>query len=139
MTIGQKIRELRRSKNLSGEEVANLCNFSSKQVLYTYEKDRNKPSVYNLSLIAKALDVPITYFIPESEQTENKTPFDKTIELLEAQLNKANEERERLLQIIERILKIQTPPNFLDAPEEMSPLPFLGGGFRGDSSNMIAA
>lgn len=133
MTVGHKIRELRLKKGLSAEELAELCNFSGRQIIYNYERG-SKPSYQNLSTIANVLGVsPNHFFDDNSTTTESKTSMDKTLELLEAQLNKANNEKERLIQIIEKILKIQSP-NFLDAPEILPLFPYMG-----EDSGAIAA
>lgn len=63
MTVGQKIRMLRREKNLTQ---AQLCgDFMTRNMLSQIESDSAGPSVATLRYLAKRLDVPVGYLLDE--------------------------------------------------------------------------
>lgn len=60
--IGRKLKELRQSKNLSLDEVANLT-LVSKPMLSQIERDKSIPSLNTLWKLATGLRVPLYYFL----------------------------------------------------------------------------
>ena len=62
MTLGEKIRELRKRKNLTQQQLADLCHME-RRLLWGYENDRNKPSANTYVLLAKALGCNLDYLM----------------------------------------------------------------------------
>ncbi|WP_315080835.1 helix-turn-helix transcriptional regulator [uncultured Clostridium sp.] len=58
MSIGEKIKELRKLKGLTQEELANKCGLS-KNGLWNYENNKRNPNTEILERIAKVLGVPL--------------------------------------------------------------------------------
>ena len=71
--IGQKIRELRKTKGMSQMELAERIGLSFQQI-QKYEKGINRISVPRLYQIAKALNVDICTFFEEDEE-DKSTPI----------------------------------------------------------------
>jgi transcriptional regulator with XRE-family HTH domain len=70
--IGAKIRELRRTKKLTLQDVANETGFST-ALISQIENNNISPPIATLSKIAHFLDVRISHFFDESEE---ETPFE---------------------------------------------------------------
>ena len=64
MTVGQKIKQLRKERGFTQMDLAERINVSYQQV-QKYEKDETNLSVQRLSAIARILEVPITIFLDE--------------------------------------------------------------------------
>ena len=71
--IGAKIKELRRSKKLTLQDVANETGFST-ALLSQIENNNVSPPIATLSKISHFFDVKIGYFFAESEE---ECPYDK--------------------------------------------------------------
>ena len=56
ITIGRKIKELRESKNISLQDLCDLCDFE-KPNLVRIEKGRTNPTLWTLSKISSALKI----------------------------------------------------------------------------------
>lgn len=69
MTIGEKIKDLRKLNNLTQVELAKKSNIS-RSYLADIEKDRYTASLETLKSIAQSLNVPVSTFL--DEETENK-------------------------------------------------------------------
>lgn len=67
--LGQKISALRKTKNLSQEELAEKLGVS-RQAISKWERNESLPDVYNLVNIADALEVSLDLLINEKEQTQ---------------------------------------------------------------------
>ena len=59
--IGKKIREVRESKGISQQELADRCNFE-KSNMSRIEAGRTNLTLKSLFLISKSLDVPLKLF-----------------------------------------------------------------------------
>jgi transcriptional regulator with XRE-family HTH domain len=70
--IGEKLRAARRQQKLSLRDLAARAEVSP-SLLSQIENSKTNPSVLTLHNIAAALDVPITYFFPDSE-TNGRQP-----------------------------------------------------------------
>ena len=64
MTVGQKIKQLRKERGFTQMDLADRINVSYQQV-QKYEKGDTNLSVQRLSAIAGVLEVPITIFLSE--------------------------------------------------------------------------
>ena len=60
--LGEKIYTLRRSKNISQEEFANVLN-TSRQAVSKWERNESKPDIDKLIKIAKLFNVSIDYLL----------------------------------------------------------------------------
>jgi len=69
-TVGTRIREIRKQKNLTQKELGNLCNMSDAQIRQ-YERGFRNPSLHTLSRISKGLNIPITDFLTTDENQIN--------------------------------------------------------------------
>jgi transcriptional regulator with XRE-family HTH domain len=72
MIIGMKLRAARRQQKLSLRGLA-ACAQVSPSLLSQIENSKTNPSVLTLHNIATALNVPITYFFPDSDANGNQT------------------------------------------------------------------
>lgn len=62
MTLGQKIKGLRKNKGLSQEDLANKLNVS-RQAVSKYEKDINEPNIDTIKRISKYFNVDLEYLL----------------------------------------------------------------------------
>jgi len=84
MTIGERIKEARKKKGLTQEELAGKLG-CTKQSIAQYEKGRRSPKIDGLIKIAEALNIPVSDLLGEPRPT---TPHDHT----ESRLNQLMEE-----------------------------------------------
>ena len=80
MTLGERIKQARKNKGLTQEELAIKCDLS-KNGLWNYENNKREPSIEMLNKIAKILRVPL-----ESLVVDNFIPNDKLINLADLNL-----------------------------------------------------
>ena len=62
MTLGEKIKDLRKNKGLSQEDLANKLNVS-RQAVSKYEKDINEPNIDTIKRISKYFNVDLEYLL----------------------------------------------------------------------------
>ncbi len=76
MVLGKRIKEARKGKHLTQEELAQMIGVSKVTICY-WEKDIKKPSTKNLILLSKQLNTPIEYLIGNDEYviSENDTNY----------------------------------------------------------------
>lgn len=72
-TISMKIRELRKSKGYTLDELAALAESSKSYIWELENKNPPRPSAQKLAKIAKALDVTMDYFMDDQVTEENAT------------------------------------------------------------------
>lgn len=65
--IGERLKAIRKKKNLSQSAIANAIDVTFQQV-QKYEKGKNRISASKLYALAKFLKVPMTYFFKELEE-----------------------------------------------------------------------
>lgn len=80
--VGRRVREARATKSMSQEQLGNILGVSFQQV-QKYEKGTNRIGSSRLWDIARALDVPVSYFFEGIEEGgENDRPLARrTIEM----------------------------------------------------------
>lgn len=80
--VGRRVREARATKSMSQEQLGNILGVSFQQV-QKYEKGTNRIGSSRLWDIARALDVPVSYFFEGIEEgAENDRPLARrTIEM----------------------------------------------------------
>ena len=69
MKYGKKIATLRKSKNMTQEELGKVLNVTY-QAVSKWERDESLPDFEMMSRIAKYFNVPLSYFTDEEEKTE---------------------------------------------------------------------
>jgi transcriptional regulator with XRE-family HTH domain len=69
--IGKRLTEIRKSKNLTQQEVADGIPGLTIQMISSYENDKQKPGIENLIKIAKFFDVSLDYIC--FRKTKNNT------------------------------------------------------------------
>ena len=80
MTLGERIKQARKNKGLTQEELADLLNITARG-LQNYERNTRQPRIEMLNKIAKILRVPL-----ESLVLDNFIPNDKLINLVDLNL-----------------------------------------------------
>ncbi|WP_294184797.1 helix-turn-helix domain-containing protein [uncultured Clostridium sp.] len=68
MNLGEKIRNLRKSKKMSIEQLSKISGLSM-GLISQMERNITTPSVWSLWEVAKALDVRINYFFDEYDKS----------------------------------------------------------------------
>ncbi len=76
--LGNKIKTLRKDKKLTLEELAMLTESSKSYIWEIENKDETSPSTKKLALIAKALDVTVSYLI-DDDQTQISDELTKDV------------------------------------------------------------
>ncbi|MEW6511849.1 MAG: helix-turn-helix transcriptional regulator [Bacteroidota bacterium] len=109
MTIGEKIRRIRREKDLSQEYVAEQVGVN---VTYISKIERGKsdPDTELLTRIAKALGVQIVDFFAEEKQPmvqESHQPYQPGV-FFSMPGNISEEQREQIKQIVEALAKLDS-------------------------------
>jgi len=66
VTVGARIKELRKSKGLSQEAIGNLLNVT-RQTVGAWEKGESDPTAGQLYMLARLLNVPVDVFLETSE------------------------------------------------------------------------
>lgn len=77
MTFSENLRELRKQRNLSQEELAAMLDVS-RQAVSKWELDEGYPEVEKLLLIANKLNVSLDYLMGNTPAKENNHSTDKT-------------------------------------------------------------
>lgn len=97
MGVGEKIKELRKKNNLKLEELAEKTGLSISYISLI-ERGLKNPSLKALERIAKAFNLPPSYFLSENE--------DETIEtFLRTKTNLDEDERKMIIQLIKSLEK----------------------------------
>ena len=75
MTLGEKIRTLRKHKNLTQKQLADLCHME-RRTLWGYENDKNVPSDIKVYLnLSEILGCDINYLIGQENKPEEKSDY----------------------------------------------------------------
>ena len=98
--IGQKIRELRKTKGMSQMELAERIGLSFQQI-QKYEKGINRISVPRLYQIAKALNVDICSFFEEDEGDKGTPIMEQEQEYMS--MPSLNKEEKELLSLFRNV------------------------------------
>lgn len=91
MRLGERLREIRNSKNLTQAKLANMIHSSAVNIS-KYERGITEPSVETLRLLTIALDTTADYLIGVSEKTKKSSVytalFEKTEDFSEEEIKK---------------------------------------------------
>jgi transcriptional regulator with XRE-family HTH domain len=74
MTIGDKIKELRRKRNMSQTDLGNLAGVHYSHI-GKYENNQQVPSTETLKKIANVFEVPIDYLLDDDSTNSIKVSF----------------------------------------------------------------
>ncbi len=100
MTIGNRIRELRISKNMSQKELSELIDVS-KSAISKYESDSLEPNIRVQIALAEAFNVTIDYLIGYSDENTLAKSDDNIAKMIE--LYKDLNENNRILALAKMI------------------------------------
>ena len=78
--LGEKLYLLRKNKNISQEEIAEILN-TSRQAVSKWERDESKPDIDKLILMAKLFNVSIDYLLDYEIDSLNIERFINNLEL----------------------------------------------------------
>lgn len=110
MSVGQRIKAARESKNLTLDEVARRCD-TTKQTIYKYENEIVTNIPYDkIVLLSNALDVSPSYIFgwDEKERTPDKPELTEGERVLLELFNRVPEDQQKLvLQMIRAALGSQ--------------------------------
>ncbi len=81
MSIGKRIANVRKERNISQEELAGRI-YVSRQSISKWESDQVIPDTENVIALAKALNVSVEWIISGSEQTSKKNVHKDVIVLI---------------------------------------------------------
>ena len=107
MTIGQRIKEARESKNMTLDEVAKRCN-TTKQTIFKYENEIVTNIPYDkINLLSNALDVSPSYLFgwDEKENSPSELQLTEGEKVLLDLFNRVPEDQQQMvLQMIRAAL-----------------------------------
>lgn len=104
MDIGKRVKELRKERNITAEELAKLCNVSQ-PVVSKLENNHRVHDVPTLKKICEVLDITLAdFFAPEN----SSMPLEKDLEEL---LNNAKELNSEQIRSLTNFLKTITGDN----------------------------
>lgn len=111
MHIGQKVKELRREKKISREQLAEMAGYKSRQSIYDIES-KEKPTFLVVKKMAKALGVDTNVFYEDNEVKDSIVSYNVKKDRLNYLLDevkdiwsKMEEENIRLKEINEDLKK----------------------------------
>lgn len=100
MKLGQKIRDLRKKKNITGLELANLAQVSQ-STISRIERDEQSPTIETLMNICNALEVPLAELL-----FEELIPFPPhMLRFFESSRRLTEKELEKITELIEVFLE----------------------------------
>ncbi len=102
--IGRKIRELRKKKKLTQEDLGERAGLDYTSIGAAERGERNL-SVRSLLRVAEALDADATYFIPTSKKLNVKTEKGERIKKIIDKLEILNEEHVELVEDFVEVLE----------------------------------
>lgn len=94
-TIGTKIREARKSKDLTQTDIADRIGITYQQV-QKYESGKSSITIQRAMEIAEAIDIPVTSIMPD----DFGTGASKLIIALEAKVKRLESQKDKALAIL---------------------------------------
>ena len=101
ITIGERITKLRKTKNLSQDELAKQIG-SSRVMIGKYERGDNMPSIEVIIKLAKAFEVSIDYLLGESSNAQYNKEMIKRLDEVE---KLPQSEKERIFHFIDLVIR----------------------------------
>lgn len=102
-TFGQRLRECRKQKGLSQNELANILN-TNHSVIGKYERDIVNPSIDAVKRLAQELDTSVAYLIGEAE-TNNLFKDPEMLKRLKDITSFSAEQKEHILFALDAMIK----------------------------------
>ncbi|CAI3194832.1 helix-turn-helix transcriptional regulator [Clostridium neonatale] len=105
MSVGDKLRVLRKQNNLTLKELSEKTNLSI-SFISDIENKRRNPSIDNLKLLANALNVSVSDLLDEKLYTPKANKFndDDDLRRIERARNKMNpEQKEKMMDILRTV------------------------------------
>lgn len=99
--LGQKLKQLRKSRNLKQDDVAHLFGISRGSVS-NWEKDRRKPNINQLEVLANFYNVSLDFFAEDVKKDEVVELLDRARKIM-SDASVPNEKKEELYQEIMRL------------------------------------
>ena len=82
-TIGSKIRELRKQKNITQEKMGSDLNID-RSIISRWESEKMEPTIEQLKMISNYFKIPISLFFDEAPiNKKRKTNIDKLLQKME--------------------------------------------------------
>lgn len=75
--LGEKLNELRKSKKLTLDQLAEKAGMSKSYLWELENRESQRPSAEKLTAIADALGVSVSYFLEEDTRTPDEKHFDE--------------------------------------------------------------
>mgnify|MGYP002515902724 CR=1 FL=1 len=127
MTLGQKLKEIRKNFGLSQEDLADMMHVS-RQAITKWENDNGMPDVSNLQELSKIFGITVDYFLDNEKQLPalsmrielNKDDYKNQISMYSEVLKKYFKDCE--IYILVRNKKM----NFIDTLIDTFTIPWLG-------------
>lgn len=101
LNIGERIIQLRKSKNWSQEDLAKEIN-ASRIMIGKYERNDNSPSVEVLVKLAQIFEVSIDYLVG---QGKNATFDHKTLQRLEEMEQLSEQDKQKIFDYLDLIIR----------------------------------
>lgn len=106
MTIGEKIKHSRESMGLSQGKLAKISGLAQSSISYI-ESGNKKPNIETISILAKALDLPVSFLIDNEKVDESLPP--RIAELVKVVSLLSDERAEIVLKVAKGLLNSNTP------------------------------
>lgn len=106
MTIGEKIKHTRESMGLSQGKLAKQSGLAQSSISYI-ESGGKKPNIETISILAKALDTPVSYLLDNQQVDETLPP--KLAELVKTASLLSDERFEVVLKVAKGLLNDRIP------------------------------
>ena len=82
-TIGSKIRELRKQKNITQEKMGSDLNID-RSIISRWESEKMEPTIEQLKMLSNYFKIPISLFFDEAPiNKKRKTNIDKLLQKME--------------------------------------------------------
>lgn len=101
MLLGEKLKQLRKSRNLKQDDIAHLFGVSRGSVS-NWEKNRRRPSIKQLEVIANFYNISLDFFADENKNDEVIEVLDRARKIMNDD-HVPKEKKEELYQEIMRI------------------------------------
>lgn len=106
MSIGEKIKHLRKSMGFSQGELARQSGLAQSSISYI-ESGGKKPNIETITILAKTLDLPVSYLLDNQQLDETLPP--KLAELIRIVSLLSDERAELVLKVAKGLLDERSP------------------------------
>ncbi|WP_274655635.1 helix-turn-helix domain-containing protein [Paenibacillus humicola] len=102
---GNKLKQLRKSKGLSGRQLASMVDISQ-SYLSQFENGKSVPDVNILGSILSKLGVDLSSFFAGQEPLQNDSLHAKLLQFMESCRNLSIEEQKAFLELINKLIEL---------------------------------